>query len=74
MNIVLDLNSVLLAIVGALVSWAVIGIRGINKKLGELNGGVRELNVWRHEHTKLDDERQSMTEKAFDVILTKKEK
>ena len=74
MNIVVDLNTVLMVIVGGLVSWAVAGIRAINRKLSELNGAVRELNVWKQEHTKLDDERQSMTEKAFDVILTKKEK
>ena len=71
MNIGVDLNTVLMVIVGGLVSWAVAGIRAINRKLSELNGAVRELNVWKQEHSKLDDERHAATEKVLDVISRK---
>ena len=71
MNIVVDLNTVLMVIVGGLVSWAVAGIRAINRKLSELNGAVRELNVWKQEHSKLDDERHAITAQVLEVISRK---
>ena len=71
MNIVVDLNTVLMVIVGGLVSWAVAGIRAINRKLSELNGAVRELNVWKQEHSKLDDERHAIIAQVLDAISRK---
>lgn len=71
MNLTIDLNTVVIILVGALVSWGIRGIQSINHKLNQLNGRVREMNVWKDEHDKLDDEREERTRNAIEALWEK---
>ena len=60
MNIKIDLNMILQAL---MIFGLVGGIRGIysrfadlNKKVDTINGGLKEVKVWKTEHTKLDEQ------------------
>lgn len=71
MNINIDLNTLATIGVGGLVTWGLRGIRHINCKLNEMNGSIRELKVWRNEHTKFDDERHEDIKERLSRVETK---
>lgn len=68
MNINIDLNTLILIVVGSLVTWVLKGITSINQKLSALNGRVGKSETWQEAHTKLDDERHGIVERFIEAI------
>jgi len=71
MKLTLDTGIILQGVAIALISSAVYGIVSLNKKLSDLNGSVREVKVWKEEHTRLADERHEDTEDSISAIWRK---
>jgi len=63
-----DLNTLILIVVGALVSWSLRGISSINKLLSQLNNRMAKSETWQEAHGKLDDERHTTTTRNLDSL------
>ena len=57
----IDLGIILQGLVILLIAWVLKGIANIN-------GSVRELHVWKKEHTRQDDERHENTKEDVAAI------
>ena len=71
MNLAIDLNTILQGIILLAIGAGVRGIFSMNKKLGEMNGSIRELNIWKEEHEKNDTERFGSIRDNFKAIWNK---
>ena len=71
MNINIDIALILQGVAILLIAWAIKGIVSLNKKMAEMNGSIREIKVWKEEHTRLADERHEDTEKSISSIWRK---
>ena len=59
MSLVIDLNTLLTSVVGAIVVYGVRGIFAIDRKLSVQNGRLGKLEGWTVSHEKLDDGRNA---------------
>jgi len=71
MNFTIDVNTILQGIILLAIGAGVRGIFSMNKKIGEMNGSVRELVVWKEEHEKKDSERFGSIKDNFKAIWNK---
>ena len=71
MNLIIDLNTILQGIILLAVGAGVKGIFSMNKKLGEMNGSIRELNIWKDGHEQKDDRNYEQTRDGFKAIWNK---
>jgi len=59
-----DLNIILQGVAIILIAW---GLKGIST----INGSIRELNVWRKEHEKLDNSRHETIKEQVSAVWRK---
>lgn len=57
MNFQVDLNTLILAGIGALITWVLNGITGIKKDLRQLNNRTAKMETWQSAHEKFEDDR-----------------
>ena len=68
MNFAIDLNSILILVLGGLLTWGIKGIFGMKDQLTKINGRMGKSEQWQDDHEKQDDERHDRTGEALTAV------
>ena len=68
MNFAIDLNSILILVLGGLVTWGIKGIFAMKDQLTRMNGRLGTTEQWQNFHQKQDDERHNHTGEDLTAI------
>lgn len=71
MNLIENLNTIIQGVILLAIGMGVKGIFSMNKRLGDMNGSVREIIVWKTEHEKKDAEHFQSMQDGFKAIWNK---